>query len=154
MRASAYDCADLRCHVRGRTLPVQPGGRGMKAAWWAVCVIAWLALLPAGAHARGDDNGMARIERLQAGSAATPEEIPRQPERAWSSTAQPAQLAGAQHGGGWWRLHAKQADDARLLLVYHPYSARLTVLAPPDYQPQRRSIFDAQAGNGHSRRAL
>lgn len=126
----------------------------MKAAWWAVCVIAWLALLPAGAHARGDDNGMARIERLQAGSAATPEEIPRQPERAWSSTAQPAQLAGAQHGGGWWRLHAKQADDARLLLVYHPYSARLTVLAPPDYQPQRRSIFDAQAGNGHSRRAL
>jgi diguanylate cyclase (GGDEF)-like protein len=126
----------------------------MKAAWWAVCVVAWLALWPAGVHARATDNGMARIERLQAGIAVTPEQIPRQSESAWTSTAEPNQLAGAQHGSGWWRLHAKHAGDARLLLVYHPYSARLIVLAPPDYRPQRKSIFDAERAGGHSRRAL
>ena len=126
----------------------------MKAAWWSVCVVAWLALLPAGADARADDNGMARIERLQAGVVATPQQIPRQSESAWTPTAEPNQLAGAQRGSGWWRLHARHADEARLLLVYHPYSARLTVLAPPDYRPQRRSIFDAGLSSGHSRRAL
>ena len=126
----------------------------MKAAWWAVCVVAWLALLPAGVHAHATDNGMARIERLQAGIAVTPEQIPQQSENAWTSTAEPNQLAGAQHGSGWWRLHARNADDVRLLLVYHPYSAQLTVLAPPDYKPQHRSIFDSELSSGHSRRAL
>ena len=126
----------------------------MKAAWWAVCVIAWLALLPAGVHARATDNDMARIERLQDGIVATPEQILQQPESAWTSTAEPNQLAGAQHGSGWWRLHARHASDERRLLVYHPYSARLTVLAPPDYLPQRKSIFDAEPVSGHSRRAL
>ena len=125
----------------------------MKAAWWLVCVAAWLALLPA-VHARAGSSGIARIERLHAGIEATPEQIARKPESAWTPTAEPNQLAGAQRGSGWWRLHAMPAAETRLLLVYHPYSARLTVLAPPDYRPQRKSIFDAELDSGHSRRAL
>ena len=125
----------------------------MKAAWLAVWLMAWLALLPAAGHAR-PGSGMARIERLHDSIAATPEQIARLPESAWTPTAEAGQLAGAQRGQGWWRLHAVPAGEERLLLVYHPYSARLTVLAPPDYRPRRKSIFDAAHDSGHSRRAL
>jgi diguanylate cyclase (GGDEF)-like protein len=99
-------------------------------------------------------NGMAHIERLQNAAAASPEQVRAQPESAWTSTGDPNQLAGAQHGAGWWRLQAQPTNEPALLLIYHPYSARLTVLAPPDYRPQRRSIFDAGPGSGHSRRAF
>ena len=123
----------------------------MRAAWLAMCLFAWLALPTAvQAHAA---NGVARIERLQ-DAAVAPQDIRRQPESAWSATAEPHQLAGAQQGRGWWRVHALPVGEARLLLVYHPYSARLTVLAPPDYRPRRGSIFDTEVRSGHSRRAL
>lgn len=128
----------------------------MRAAWLALCLVAWLALVPACAQApvRGDiGNGVVRIERLH-DARATQGAIRAQPESAWASTAQSSQLSGAQHGRGWWRLHAAAGSQSRLLLVYHPYSARLTVLAPPDYRPQHRSIFDAAPDSGHSRRAL
>lgn len=125
----------------------------MRAAWLAVCLVAWLVVMPAGAQTHAS-NGMARIERLQEGIATTPDRIREQPESAWSSTAEPHQLAGAQRGRGWWRLQALPTATPRLLLVYHPYSAHLTVLAPPDYRPQHRSIFDEALNSGHSRRAL
>jgi diguanylate cyclase (GGDEF)-like protein len=126
----------------------------MRAVWLAVWLVAWLVLAPAGAQAHAG-NGMARIERLQDGIATTPEQVRQLPESAWTATAEPNQLAGAQRGSGWWRLHAQSMQEAKqLLLVYHPYSARLTVLAPPDYQPQHKSIFDRRPDDGHSRRAL
>ncbi|HEU0307348.1 MAG TPA: diguanylate cyclase [Lysobacter sp.] len=127
----------------------------MRAAWLAMWLVAWLSLAPAGVLAHAG-NGMARIERLQDGIATSPDVIRHLPESAWSSTAEPNQLAGAQRGSGWWRLHAQPtpAQSPRQLLVYHPYSAHLTVLAPPDYRPQRASIFDARVDGGHSRRAL
>ena len=123
----------------------------MRAAWLAMCLFAWLAL-PAGAQARAD-NGVARIERLQTAEVPA-QDIRFQPESAWTTTAEPHQLAGARQGRGWWRVHAATAGESRLLLVYHPYSARLTVLAPPDYRPHKESIFDTTADGGHSRRAL
>lgn len=76
------------------------------------------------------------------------------PERAWTITGAPKQLAGAVGGRGWWRLHPQPGSADRVLLVYHPYSARVTVLAPPDYREQRASIFDARGDAAHSRRAL
>ncbi|MFC5571335.1 diguanylate cyclase domain-containing protein [Lysobacter yangpyeongensis] len=126
----------------------------MRAAWLAMCLAAGLALVPAGVAASPVGNGVARIERLQVDPPDTPEAIPAQPETAWTPTAQPHQLAGARPGRGWWRVHASPTPDARLLLVYHPYSARLTVLAPPHYRPQRESIFTVDHDSGHSRRAL
>ncbi len=126
----------------------------MRAAWLAICLGAWLALWPAGATASHGDNGVARIERLRDASGIAPGQVAQQPETAWSSTAQEHRLAGAQQGHGWWRIHAAPSTEPRLLLVYHAYSARVTVLAPPDYRPQRKSIFDARRDGGHSRRAL
>jgi diguanylate cyclase (GGDEF)-like protein len=41
-----------------------------------------------------------------------------------------------------------------LLLVYHPYSARVTVLAPPDYLPRTQTLFDRGLDPRYSRRAL
>jgi diguanylate cyclase (GGDEF)-like protein len=125
----------------------------MRAVWLAVWLLAWLALASASAQVPAG-NGMARIERLQDGIATSPEQVRQLPESAWTATAEPNRLAGAQRGSGWWRLHPQPAQEFRLLLVYHPYSARLTVLAPPDYRPQYRSIFDAGRESGHSRRAL
>jgi diguanylate cyclase (GGDEF)-like protein len=126
----------------------------MKAAWLAMSLWAWLVLLPAAAQASHGSNGVARIERLQGDATIATAQVRSQPESAWTPTAQPHQLAGARHGDGWWRVHALPSTEPRLLLVYHPYSARLTVLAPPDYRPQRESIFDPALGRGHSRRAF
>jgi diguanylate cyclase (GGDEF)-like protein len=125
----------------------------MRAVWLAVWLVAWLALAPSGVQAHAG-NGVARIERLQDLIATSPEQVRQLPQSAWTATAEPNQLAGAQHGSGWWRVHAQPAQQGRKLLVYHPYSARLTVLAPPDYRPQRKSIFDVRFDGGHSRRAL
>ena len=123
----------------------------MKAMRLAAWLLAWVALAPAGVAAQAG-NGVARIERLHDATASATQ-LRTLPEHAWTSTARPDQLAGAQRGG-WWRVHAQPAQGPRQLLVYHPYSAHLTVLAPPDYRPQRRSIFDAGPDSGHSRRAL
>ena len=127
----------------------------MKAAWLAVLLAGWLGVIAPTRAAADTGTGIARIERLQDNVVlAGPEAVVQQPESAWATTAEPHQLAGAQHGRGWWRLHPVPADGERLLLVYHPFSARLTVLAPPDYRPQYASIFDADLDAAHSRRAL
>lgn len=129
----------------------------MKAAWMAALFLGWLgAAAPAGAFADGDgSDGIARVERLRDGIAVTaPEDVLAQPEEAWVATAEPRQLAGAQHGRGWWRLQPVPASGARLLLVYYPFSARVTVLMPPDYRPRRASVFDASLDASHSRRVL
>lgn len=76
------------------------------------------------------------------------------PEQAWIATGSPHQLGGAVGGRGWWRMHPPSGGGDRVLLVYHPYSARLTVMTPPDYRVQHGSIFDARGEAAHSRRAL
>jgi diguanylate cyclase (GGDEF)-like protein len=76
------------------------------------------------------------------------------PESAWSSTGSASQLGGAVDGAGWWRVHPGAGDGPLELLVYHAFSAELAVFAPPDYGPQRASIFDRSGNTGHSRRTL
>jgi len=100
-------------------------------------------------------NGILRIERLRAAPPSLTTAAVRQlPESAWTTTAQPHQLAGAKSGRGWWRLQPAPGSDTRALLVYHPYSAKVTVLAPPDYRARTASIFDVGLDDAHSRRAL
>ncbi len=95
------------------------------------------------------------IERLRAPPLADAAAAVRAlPEQAWTATGSPHQLAGAVHGRGWWRLHPPAGGNDRVLLVYHPYSARLTVMTPPDYRVQHASIFDTAGDAAHSRRAL
>ncbi|HVR81264.1 MAG TPA: diguanylate cyclase [Luteimonas sp.] len=119
---------------------------------------AWTKLLPAllgcllATTVQAQENGILRIDRLQAPAAA--ETIPRLPGSAFTPSARSDRLEGAVHGNGWWRLQPMTAPGERLLLVFHPYSARLTVLMPPDYLPQRQSVFDPQLDARYSRRAL
>ena len=99
------------------------------------------------------DSGIVRIERLRVVpmQVAT---IPQLPAAAFETSARHDRLDGALQGAGWWRLNPETASGERLLLVFHPYSARLTVLLPPDYRPQRQSVFDAGLDPRYSRRAL
>ncbi len=117
----------------------------------AMAIVLWLLALPATAGAAD----IARLERLP-GSAAPPsaDAVRRLPARAFAPVAEVHRLAGDAHGRGWWRLQpGPVAGREPLLLVYHPYSARVTVLAPPGYAPVTRSLFDRSLDPRFSRRA-
>jgi diguanylate cyclase (GGDEF)-like protein len=125
-----------------------------------VCLLVLLGFAPfapvvAVDHAIGD-NGIVRIERLQPPQPpATAAGILGLPAQAWRPETPSHRLGGAEGGRGWWRVHPAPGDgQERLLLVFHPYSARLTVLLPPDYRVHQASIFDEGLDAGRSRRAL
>ncbi|WP_159017489.1 sensor domain-containing diguanylate cyclase [Cognatiluteimonas profundi] len=102
-----------------------------------------------GAHESGIAS-LARVRSPQAPAAMVPGLSP----AAFETSARHDRLDGAVGGSGWWRLQPSTSSGERLLLVLHPFSARLTVLMPPDYRPQRQSIFDPQLDPRYSRRAL
>ncbi|RNF82865.1 diguanylate cyclase [Lysobacter psychrotolerans] len=138
------------------------GGRAASAAArvasarpyaWLIACLLMVVCLPVAA------NGLQRIDRIdpeqaaQAGADAT--RLAALPSTAFEPAPSATQLSGADaRGRGWWRLHPVPSGDDRVLLVYHPYSARLTVLAPPDYRARRASIFQPPARIAHSQRAL
>ena len=101
--------------------------------------------------ARAQHSGIVGIEHLR--DAATVADLPRLPQSAFTPSTRTDRLDGAV-AGGWWRLHPAHGAHERLLLVYHPYSAQVTVLMPPDYRPQRQSMFDRDLDARYSRRAL
>jgi len=117
----------------------------MKPVAWTALLLGWL--LAAGI-ASAQDNGIARIDALPAATAAD----------VASLRAAPATPSTDSHrlprADGWWRVQPAPGSGERLLLVYHPYSARVTVLAPPDYVPTVRSVFDRDLDRRFSRRAL
>ncbi|MFC3550484.1 diguanylate cyclase domain-containing protein [Lysobacter cavernae] len=108
------------------------------------------------AWATGDVRvGIVRIDRIEQAPAAPSIATARAlPETAYVTQDSTSQLAGAVRGNGGWRLQPAASEQPRVLLVYHPYSARVTVLAPPLYQPCVASIFTAGLDPSHSRRAL
>lgn len=117
-------------------------------AWWLVLLLGCLAA-EAWAHETGIV-GIAHL-RLPPPSLAT---LPQLPSSAFETNARHDRLDGAVGGAGWWRLQPSNSDAQRLLLIYHPYSAHVTVLMPPDYRPQRKSVFDSDLDARYSRRAL
>jgi diguanylate cyclase (GGDEF)-like protein len=116
-------------------------------------LLLWLLAMPALA-------GAADIERLQRlpDARGTPMPAPaavlQLPPAAFEPVDDVHRLASARDGRGWWWLQPGAAGDDHLLLVYHPYSARVTVLAPPDYRPVTRTLFDRVLDPRFSRRAL
>ncbi|HEX2595826.1 MAG TPA: diguanylate cyclase [Luteimonas sp.] len=103
--------------------------------------------------ARAGDSGIARIDRVRAAAAAAP--LPAQlPATAFTATGRDDRLEGAHQGNGWWRLQPATSTGERALLVFHPYSARITVRTPPDYRPQVQTLFDRGLDARYSRRAL
>jgi diguanylate cyclase (GGDEF)-like protein len=120
---------------------------------WTLCLtLVAGAVSLAAQSADVHDSGIAVVQRLNI-SAAAPALLALQ-----AASPEPGirddRLDGAVHGSGWWRLQPAAAQEGRLLLVFHPYSAQVTVLAPPDYRPQRQSVFDAGLDPRYSRRAL
>ena len=119
---------------------------------WTITLVLGLLALQAG-PLRADDSGLARIERVGPAPVLA-QQVPRLPEADFQTTMHRDRLDGAIGGRGWWRLHPAPGQGERLLLVFHPYSARVTVLLPPDYQPQVRSVFDRDLDPRYSRRAM
>ncbi|WP_158549407.1 GGDEF domain-containing protein [Lysobacter silvisoli] len=122
----------------------------MKPVWIAAC---WLLLclpcLPAWA------DGIVRVERLaQPQPLTSPERLRDLPDSAFTAEPDARQLRSARDGRGAWRLRPESSEESRVLLVYHPFSAQVTVAAPPDYLPRTATIFDADPSPAHSRRAL
>ncbi|KRC36763.1 MULTISPECIES: diguanylate cyclase [unclassified Lysobacter] len=120
----------------------------MKRIWIAAWLVLCTVCVPAWAV------GIVRVERLAQAPPASAEALRALPDSAYQTQPSTLQLAGAQSGRGWWRLRPESSEEPRVLLIYHPYSARITVLAPPDYRARHASIFDPEAEPSHSRRAL
>lgn len=106
----------------------------------------------------GSQAGIERLQRLPDRPASPmpgPDAVRALPGDAFEAVDRADRLAGGADGRGWWRLQPApaMAGDA-LLLVYHPYSARVTVMAPPGYRPVTLSVFDRVLDPRFSRRAL
>jgi diguanylate cyclase (GGDEF)-like protein len=118
----------------------------------AVAIVLCLLALPG----PGSAAGIERLQRLPGASMPAPEAVRALPADAFEPVDDVDRLASGADGRGWWRLQPAPtaARDAPLLLVYHPYSARVTVMAPPDYRPVVQSVFDRVLDPRFSRRAL
>ncbi|MFL6591385.1 MAG: diguanylate cyclase [Luteimonas sp.] len=117
---------------------------------WTTWVLG-LALATGAVPAVARDGGIAAIQRLEVAADAAPD--PAVLRSAAGADVRRDRLDGAV-GGGWWRVQPRAATGERVLLVFHPYSAQVTVLAPPAYRPQRQSVFDERLDARYSRRAL
>jgi len=124
--------------------------RRWRITWLLGLVFATVAL---SADADPRDNGIVGIQRLHMAADAAPALAVLQ-AGASETSGRNDRLAGKERGGGWWRIEPNATHDERLLLVSHPYSARVTVLAPPDYRVQQQSVFDPDLDPRYSRRAL
>jgi diguanylate cyclase (GGDEF)-like protein len=122
-------------------------------------LILWLLLLlPASAWSAGvpamvRDSGIANVVPVNISVAAA--KLPAAANTGAITSPALAQVRLAMPaGGGWWRLDPAASGPDRLLLVYHPYSARVSVRMPPDYRLRARTIFEADLDPAWSRRAL
>ncbi len=123
----------------------------MKHAVAALLMMLSVTAAPAWAQ----DSGIARVWQVESATADAGidgDAVRGLPQNAFIDQGPTSQLADRR---GWWRVQpATGGDAARLLLVFHPYSARVTVLAPPDYVPETQTVFDATLDPRFSRRAL
>ncbi|WP_296281401.1 diguanylate cyclase [Pseudoxanthomonas sp.] len=107
-----------------------------------------LALLPVGAHGEN----IARIDRLQ------PSTLEQQAgqraglfsERRFDSGDASVRVIGNGH----WRVYPRDGIAEPLLVIYHPYNARVTVRAPGDAAPRTQDLFQPGLDPEYSRRAL
>lgn len=114
---------------------------------WALAVLLCAAMLPA-AHAQG---GILRIEPLPgAAGPATSQNAGLFAEKDF--TADPSSLSVV--GNGAWRVQPASGIEQPLLLVYHPYSARITVDGPGVAAPMTQTLFDRDLDPQYSRHAL
>ena len=123
----------------------------MHRAWIVLPLLLLASAWSAGVPAMVRDSGIANIapvtDPVAAAKLPAVANIPPAPALAQVRLAMPA-------GGGWWRLDPAASGPDHLLLVYHPYSARVSVRMPPDYRVRTRTIFETDLDPAWSRRAL
>lgn len=130
--------------VREETLGKDQGWEMTRALCCLLCCLLG-GMSAAPAQARG--SGIAQIESIGA--------IARDDAATGAGAPPPSTrfLSGMQEGRGAWRLQPEAGDGERLLLVYHPYSARVTV-GGDGWSGGTRSVFDRTLDPRFSRRAL
>ena len=91
---------------------------------WIVGLIVLLACLavPPG-HARAQDSGITGMARSRLPTLAA-DRVLSLPGSAFETSARHDRLDGATGGAGGWRLQPTTSTDERVLLVFHPSSAR------------------------------
>ena len=92
------------------------------------------------------DSGIAWVEVVPAPASA-------RPSTATGPALESVRLAPAP-GERWWRLDRANQEPGRVLLVYHPYSAQVSVRVPSSERTETRSIFEPGLDPAWSRRAL
>ena len=122
----AHEVPGLPCRHGRWTLGEREGG-GMRrvaitlALGLLCCLVAIMAQAQAPAHDQRH-----RPHRSPVGPGGGHRQVPARRHRRHGQRPQRSpRRRGA--GSGWWRLQPQAATGRRLLLVYHPYSARLTV---------------------------
>ncbi|MEP6634571.1 MAG: diguanylate cyclase, partial [Luteimonas sp.] len=118
--------------------------------WWFV----GLWLIAASVSAQQAD--IVALERVRDAPAAplTSAAIAALPQGRFEPIVDPHRLAPERDGRGWWRLQSGAVSGERLLLVYHPYSARITVATAAEYHAVTQTVFGLENDPRYSRRAL
>lgn len=119
----------------------------MKLGW--LSILLWLGMLQ---PALARDGGIVRVDRIQPLTSAQPasQRAGLFSERRFDSDPEAPKVIG----NGEWRVEPAKDVAEPLLLIHHPYSARVTVLATPGGQPIAQSLFDAGLDPQYSRHAL
>ena len=114
---------------------------------WLLAFLLGVATLPS-AHAQ---SGIVRIEPIPATADASPaQNAGLFAERDFvADPALPSVI-----GNGDWQLQPVAGIEQPLLLVYHPYSARITVEGPGVVTPSTQTLFDRDLDPQYSRHAL
>lgn len=113
-------------------------------AWVALwCLLALCACAPT--PVAGPDSGIARIVPRDAAAASA-----RVADAAGDA---PVRMLRGAGGRGTWDIVPVPGSGERLLLVFHPYGARVTVWAP-GAAPRTQTVFDRDLDPRFSRRAL
>lgn len=125
----------------------------MKLGWW------WILLgMVLTQSVMAQESGIARVDRILPVVAAQQADQTAGlfSEREFESRADADASARALPvlGNGEWRLQPKGGMESPLLVVYHPYSARVTVLTRPGGVPVSHRLFDPDLDPRYSRQAL
>ena len=114
---------------------------------WVLAVFLCVAMLPS-AHAQG---GILRIKPLPGTAApATAKDTGLFAEKDFVANPSLPSVVG----NGIWRVQPAAGIEQPLLLVYHPYSARITVDGPGIAAPMTQTLFDRDLDPQYSRQAL
>lgn len=127
----------------------------MKLGWWWI-LLGTALMQPVMAQ----DSGIARIDRILPATAVQESDqtaglfSERQFQAPADALDRNAATPAPVLGNGEWRVQPRGGLHAPLLLIYHPYAARVTVLDRAGGKPLTQTVFDPDLDPRYSRHAL